>query len=179
MGGQEIHQEAVKLSAGCVEELAGNLARHQLGSPESHWEDASRGEGAVKLSRKLPRAPTEGSKKVPVGALLHRKLSMKTPAECHQHSLGWALSRVCTPTSTTETKGSKACQDKEESPFLLQCSFREKIMFLYHTGQGRRDSELRSTEWMIGVLGLHRRSSQGPFPLMIWALDVTLPQLCT
>lgn len=54
VGGQEIHQEAVKLSAECVEELAGNVAGHQLGSPELHWEDASRGEGAVKLSEKLP-----------------------------------------------------------------------------------------------------------------------------
>lgn len=66
-----------------VVEHAGNLARYQLDSPESHWEDASRREDAVKLSGKLPGAPTEGSKRVLVGALLHRKLSVKTPAECH------------------------------------------------------------------------------------------------
>lgn len=113
VGGQEIHQEAVKLSAECVEELAGNVAGHQLGSPELHWEDASRGEGAVKLSEKLPGAPTEGSKKVAVEALLHRKLLV----------MGAAPSRVYTPAPTTETKGSKASQNQEEnlsSPVFFQ-----------------------------------------------------------
>ena len=126
VGGQEIHQEAVKLSAECVEELAGNVAGHQLGSPELHWEDASRGEGAVKLSGQLPGLPTEGSEKVPVEALLHRKLLVT----------GAAPSRVYTPAPTTETKGSKASQNQKENLHLLQCSFKEKNN-AYHIGQSR------------------------------------------
>lgn len=127
VGGQEIYQEAVKLSAECVEELAGNVAGHQLGSPELHWEDASRGEGAVKLSGKLPGTPTEGSKKVPVEALLHRKKLLV---------MGAAPSRVYTPAPTTETKGSKASQNQEENFCLLQCSFKDNNN-AYHIGQSR------------------------------------------
>lgn len=49
VGGQDIHQEAVKLSAGHVVELPGNLAGQQLDPPKSHWEGTSRGAGAVTL----------------------------------------------------------------------------------------------------------------------------------
>lgn len=40
---------AVELSAGRVVELPGNLAGQQLDSQKSHWEDTSRGMGAMTL----------------------------------------------------------------------------------------------------------------------------------
>lgn len=157
MGGQEIHQEAVKLSVRWVEELTGDLAGYQLDSPESHWEDASRGEGAVKLLGSCLELPQKDQKRrlwghFYAGGSWWRYLQNAT--DIYRNGLHPG-------STTTGTKGSKAYQNQEESPLISLVFFQGGKMLLYHTEQERRiwsweamDGWLESWVPMWGLLGV-------------------------